>query len=89
MSFRKNRGDMKVAIAEDSKTKKSTVKESAPEPQVEEQQTESEVPDGTSAEVLSWVGDDKGRAQAALDKENADESPRKGLTGELEKLLEG
>lgn len=47
-----------------------------------------EVPDGTTAEVLQWVGDDKERAQKALDKEQAEESPRVGLTGELEKTLE-
>lgn len=30
-----------------------------------------EVPQGTIAEVLAWVGDDPARAQAALDAENA------------------
>ena len=79
---------MKVSIAKDSKESKKD-EEPAPEAQVEESSTGGgEVPDGTTAEVLAWVGDDKERAQAALDKENADESPRKGLTGELEKLLE-
>jgi hypothetical protein len=46
------------------------------------------VPDGTTAEILRWVGDDKKRAQAALDKEQADDRPRHGLTGELKKILE-
>jgi hypothetical protein len=85
--------DMKVAIAEDSKKNNDEAAPQAQEQAVEEQPEAEEksgtgVPDGTTAEVLAWVGDDKERAQAALDKENADESPRKGLTGELEKLLE-
>jgi hypothetical protein len=46
------------------------------------------VPDGTTAEILRWVGGDKKRAQAALDKEQADDRPRAGLTGELKRVLE-
>jgi len=46
------------------------------------------VPDGTTAEILRWVGDDKGRAVRALEKERADSRPRAGLTGELTKILE-
>jgi hypothetical protein len=46
------------------------------------------VPDGTTAEILRWVGDDKRRAQRALDKEHGDEKPRAGLTGELKKIVE-
>jgi hypothetical protein len=46
------------------------------------------VPDGTTAEILRWVGDDPERAQRALDKEQADDRPRTGLTGELNKILE-
>jgi len=45
------------------------------------------VPDGTTAEILRWVGDDQQRAQRALDKEQADDRPRAGLTGELKKIL--
>jgi hypothetical protein len=45
------------------------------------------VPDGTTAEILRWVGDDKSRAQRALDKEQQDDRPRAGLTGELKKIL--
>jgi hypothetical protein len=45
------------------------------------------VPDGTTAEILRWVGDDKGRAVRALEKERADDRPRAGLTGELNKIL--
>jgi hypothetical protein len=46
------------------------------------------VPAGTTAEILRWVGDDKQRAQQALDKEQAEDKPRGGLTGELKKILE-
>jgi hypothetical protein len=45
----------------------------------------SEVPNGTTQEVLDWVGDDKARAQSALDAENAKSSPRSTLVSELEK----
>jgi hypothetical protein len=45
------------------------------------------VPDGTAEEVLDWVGEDKTRAQQALDAEQAKEKPRKGLTEALDDLL--
>jgi hypothetical protein len=45
------------------------------------------VPVGTTAEILRWVGSDQKRAQRALDKERAEEKPRRGLTGELEEIL--
>lgn len=86
-NFRVEDMKMKVAIAKDSKSTKN--KDKAPAPAAETtSQDPNAVPDGTTAEVLAWVGDDEARAQAALDKENADESPRKGLTSELEKILE-
>jgi hypothetical protein len=44
------------------------------------------VPDGSAAVVMSWVGDDAERAQAALDAEN-DGKQRVGLTADLEKML--
>ena len=45
------------------------------------------VPDGTTAEILQWVGGDQDRARRALDKEQGDDRPRAGLTGELRKIL--
>ena len=45
------------------------------------------VPAGTIPEVTKWVGDDKERAQRALDEENKNEKPRVGLVEELEKVL--
>ena len=44
------------------------------------------VPKGTSAVVLAWVGEDKERAQLALNAENA-HKPRKGLVEELTEIL--
>lgn len=44
-------------------------------------------PTGTSREILAWVGDDKERAQLALDAELAADRPRKGLVDDLEKLV--
>lgn len=48
---------------------------------------ENDVPEGTVPEVLGWVGDDKERAQKALDKENENDKPRKGLVSGLEEIL--
>lgn len=46
------------------------------------------VPAGSAKEVLEWVGDDKGRAQQALEAEHArDDGGRKGLTASLEGKL--
>jgi len=45
------------------------------------------VPAGTTKEVLEWVGDDTGRAHAALAAEQANNEPRKGLTRELEERV--
>jgi len=54
----------------------------------EDEDDDSEpVPDGTTAEILRWVGDDQQKAQRALEKEQADDRPRAGLTGELKKIL--
>ena len=54
-----------------------------------EETTEEKVPEGTAKEVLEWVGDDKDRAQAALDAEEAKgNNGRKGLKRELNEKLE-
>lgn len=42
---------------------------------------------GTAEFVLAEVGDDKGKAQVALDEETARETPRKTLVADLEKIL--
>lgn len=49
---------------------------------------ENEVPSGSAKEVLDWVGDDEARAQEALDAEQAKDHPRKGLTSDLQDLLD-
>ena len=46
-----------------------------------------DVPQGTTKEVLEWVGDDKDRARAALAAEQASDEPRKGLSKDLEELI--
>lgn len=47
------------------------------------------VPKGSTKEVLEWVGDDPEKALLALEAEQADEKPRKGLVSELEDLVQG
>jgi len=68
--------------------------EDQPEPEVDEpdevdedEDEDEEVPAGTTAEILQWVGGDPDRAQRALDAEQSHSSPRHGLTGELNKIL--
>jgi len=69
-------------------TEETTEEQQASEDEDEDSSADAEpVPDGTTAEILHWVGDDQDRAQRALDKEQADDRPRAGLTGELKKIL--
>jgi hypothetical protein len=44
--------------------------------------------DGTSADILAWVGDDLERAAVALEAEQAKDKPRSTLVKQLEKLAE-
>lgn len=50
---------------------------------------ENGVPKGSSKEVLAWVGDDPERALLALEAEQAEDKPRKGLVSDLEDLVQG
>lgn len=62
--------------------------EPTPDEPVEEVRTlKSEVPAGSASKVMEWVGEDVDRAQAALEVEN-DGQKRKGLTGDLQKVLD-
>ena len=49
--------------------------------------SDNSVPEGPAAEVLEWVGDDKDRAKAALEAEEAGQQ-RVGLTKKLKELAE-
>lgn len=46
------------------------------------------VPSGTVPEILTWVGEDADRAKRALDVENENERPRRGLIKQLISLAE-
>jgi len=83
MSFRKKNKDMKIAHASDSpqQSKKQQRQQQAAA-------TSNEPPDGTSAEVMEWVGDDPQKAQAALDKEQSHEKPRSGLSEDLQEVID-
>lgn len=43
----------------------------------------SEVPDGSTSDVLTWVGDDSGRARAAIEVERKKPQPRRSLITQL------
>ncbi|SCL15073.1 hypothetical protein [Micromonospora inyonensis] len=45
------------------------------------------VPDGSAAEVMTWVGVDVDRAIVALAVEEARDKPRSGLVGDLQKVV--
>ena len=83
---------MKIAYAKDSQPPEREPEPAAPAadevaPMVPSTPPEEPVPDGTTAEILAWVGGDPDRAQRALDKEQTSDRPRSGLTGELNKIL--
>ena len=96
MSFRKNRKnkdrDMKMLGSnKDSISKSSRI----PDPvtvrvlDVEAQNNPDKVPTGTVPEILSWVGDDVEKAKKALEIENKESKPRKGLVTTLTSIIEG
>lgn len=58
----------------------------AAEPEKTEEEAQG-VPEGSAAEVLAWVGDDKDRAQEALDAEDAGQQ-RIGLTRKLKEIVD-
>lgn len=74
------------ASSESEETEETATTEDTEE---DDEESHEEVPDGTSREVLNWVGEDKQRAQAALAKEQANERPRSGLTEDLQKIVDG
>lgn len=45
-----------------------------------------DIPDGNIGEIMDWVGQDKERAQRAIDKENERQTPRRGLINHLNKV---
>lgn len=90
-NFRVEDMPVKVAIAEDSKSesqKKRSQRKAGSQAQQQAAPTSNEPPDGTSTEVKEWVGDDPQRAQAALDKEQANEKPRSTLTEDLQEIVD-
>lgn len=64
----------------------------SPEPEPEAEGSDrpgsgDQVPDGTIAEVLDWVGDDSDRAVAALEAEEERDQSRTTLVAALEKVI--
>lgn len=57
-----------------------------PDPEPGTAPGDDEVPDGSADAVLTWVGDDSGRAQRALAAEDRREHPRTTLVDKLRKL---
>lgn len=71
--------DIKATEAEESQEPKET--EEAPE------EATQGVPEGSAADVLAWVGEDKDRAKEALEVEQAGQQ-RIGLSRKLKELAE-
>lgn len=70
-----------------AKAPKTAQESTEPQESVEESTEPQGVPDGPAAEVLEWVGEDKDRAQQALEAEE-DGQQRVGLTRKLKELAE-
>lgn len=77
--------------ASDNLKKDETSEDVKVEEQTSEEVTasEEEVPEGNISEINEWVGDDKDRAQLALDAENSQDAPRKTLVKHLEEVING
>lgn len=69
--------------------KKDENPENEPTDTVSEEENVDGVPEGNISEINDWVGEDKDRAQLALDAENAQETPRKTLVKHLEEVING
>lgn len=61
-------------------------KKTAPAPEPVEQKLVAPV--GTIGAVLAWVGEDKERAEVALEQEKGEDKPRKSLIAQLEEVLD-
>lgn len=71
----------------DKLAEEQTSPEAAPEANVETANY-GDVPEGSISVVLDWVGDDKSKAQAALQAEHGADKPRKTLIEKLEEIAE-
>lgn len=80
------RGD-NVKVAR-SKRDRMAVPEPTSKPILAADASPEDVPSGTVAEVLTWVGDDPVRAQKALDAEVSHDKPRKGLVSVLTEKID-
>lgn len=70
-------------------TKDTPAKGTAPKTEQEpKQQDPNQVPEGTTQEVLDWVGDDPAKAKKALATEKKSDDPRVTLVEPLEKIIE-
>jgi hypothetical protein len=65
---------------------KESEPDDVPDPEPSTVPGDDEVPDGSADAVLTWVGDDSGRAQQALATEGRREHPRSTLVDKLRKI---
>jgi hypothetical protein len=72
----------------EAKTNEPELIEQAAEPVEDPISDVIEVPEGSAAKILEWVGEDRERASAALEAEKSGQG-RKTLVAKLEGLLEG
>lgn len=67
---------------------KPVAKKAAAEPRKTSESDPNKVPEGTSQEVLDWVGSDPSRAKKALSAEKKSDDPRSSVTEPLERIVE-
>ena len=89
--FKKDKDNVEITQSKRDKvpTFVEPVQEPTSTPIVSQGSSPDDVPSGTVPEILTWVGDDKDRAQKALDAETENEKPRKGLVSQLNDILAG
>lgn len=80
--------DMITLESTKDRKQESAQKTDAPKAEAPKQQDSNQVPEGTTAEVLDWVGDDVNKAKKALAAEKKNDDPRVTLTEPLEKIIE-
>lgn len=71
-----------------AKGEKKPAKKAAAKKAAAPAQDPNKVPEGTTDEILDWVGNDPARARKALNEEKKDDKPRVTLVEPLEKIIE-
>lgn len=87
VDFKKDKSEVKAVASKRDRTPRFDTPVPTTTPIIAPDADPNEVPVGTVPEILTWVGEDKEKAQKALDKELENSKPRKGLVSSLEEVV--